>query len=67
MQVALCTLHDDSFQRAEQSLLCTKKILELESQAIISRTDIKQAYMGCQLFTAITQNKKDVSDEAYSI
>jgi hypothetical protein len=31
MQVALCTLHDDPFQRADQFLLCTKKILELAS------------------------------------
>ena len=47
------------------SLLCTKK--ERASQEIVRRTDIKQAYMGCQLFTVINQNKKDVSDEAYSI
>jgi len=54
-------------QTIQRSLLCTKKILERAIQAIIIWTDLKQARMGCQLFTAITQNKKDVSDEAYSI
>jgi len=54
-------------QTTQRSLLYTKKTVGRAIPVIISRTDIKQAYMGRQFFTAINQNKKDVSDEAYSI
>jgi len=61
MQVAPCTLHDDPFKKKTDHTKVSPLYEEnfgRASQAIIIRTDIKQAYMGCQLFTAINQNKK---------